>query len=389
MQIFLTGVTGFLGGELLVELSKKTDIEKIFCLVRAQNHENAVIRLKKVFDLHGDYFDTKKIIPVIGELTDENLSTKLINNKEIAAIDHIIHSAANTSFSKIYDDLVEKVNIGGTTQLLTWAKTLKKLSLFTYVGTATICGANVKNCIVTEDMSPDLSAKHLVKYTYTKMMGELLLEKYLPAEKILVVRPSIIMGDSRPWVPRSYVILWALATLNELRLFPGNPHSSIDIVSIDYAVKAITELIYNKQRKYKVYHISSGIKSATTAEKGTNAIKDFYPEKPDFKFVPKNLLSEMKKWSKNTALITPENPLYQYNNYLDYWLNNFEDNSSLRILFYALEPYINFIELGQIFDNSRLLEDTTIGESIPAHVYLKTSGKYLKNINIFEGAIDP
>lgn len=389
MQIFLTGVTGFLGGELLVELSKKTDIEKIFCLVRAQNHANAILRLKKVFDLHSDYFDSKKIIPVLGELTDDNLSHKLINNKEIDAIDHIIHSAANTSFSKIYDELVAKVNIGGTTQILTWAKTLKKLSLFTYVGTATICGANVKNIIITEDLSPDLSTKHLVKYTYTKMIGELLLEKYLPPEKILVVRPSIIMGDSRPWIPRSYVILWALATLNELRLFPCNPQSNIDIVSIDYAAQSIIELIYSKRRKYKVYHISSGVKSATTPEKATNAIKDFFPQKPDFKFVPKVLLSEMKKWSKNSSPITQQNPLYQYKNYLDYWFNNFEDNTRLRILFYAIEPYINFIELGQIFDNSRLLEDTTIENSIPAHIYLKISGKYLERINIFEDAIDP
>jgi hypothetical protein len=66
----------------------------------------------------------------------------------------------------------------------------------------------------------------------------------------------------------------------------------------------------------------------------------------------------------------------------------YDDNSKLRILFYALEPYIDFIELGQIFDNSRLLEDTTIGQSIPAHEYLKITGETIKEINIFEGAVD-
>ena len=71
MNLFITGVTGFLGGELLVELSKKTEIEKIFCLVRSQNEENALLRLKKIFDLHGDFFDSKKIIPIVGELADD------------------------------------------------------------------------------------------------------------------------------------------------------------------------------------------------------------------------------------------------------------------------------------------------------------------------------
>lgn len=389
MQLFLTGVTGFLGGELLVELAKKTEIENIYCLVRAANEEKALKRIKKVFDLHGDYFDREKIIPVLGELTDDQLANKMINNQKLKEIDTIIHSAANTSFSKIYDSIVEKTNIGGTRHLLEWAKTLKKLELFTYVGTATICGSAVKKGVVLEDSSPNKLAKHLVKYSYTKMMGELLLKEYLPEKKILVVRPSIIMGDSRPWIPRSYVILWALATLNELRLFPGNAHSKVDIIPIDYATCSIVALIFNKKRKYSTYHISSGLDSATTPEMVTNAIKDFFPEKPDFRFVPKSLLSEMRKWSKDNTLISEQSHLFHYADYLDYWINNFDDTAKLRILFYAIEPYINFMELGQIFDNSRLLEDTNVGVSIPAHVYLKTSGKHLESINIFEGAIDP
>lgn len=389
MEIFITGVTGFLGGEILVELAKRTDIKKIFCLVRAQNEENARVRLKKVFNLHNDYFDPGKIIPVTGELTDDNLAVKLISNHHLTNVEIIIHSAANTSFSKIYDSLVEKINIGGTTQILEWAKTLKNLKFFTYVGTASICGTKLRDCIIEEDMSPNLSSKHLVKYSYTKMLGEFLVRKYLPDEKVLIVRPSIIMGDSRPWVPRSNVILWALATFNELRLFPSNAQSNIDIISIDYAARAINELIFNTKRKYNVYHISSGTGSVTNPGKVTDAIKDYYPDKPDFKFVSKGLLSDMKKWSKNVALINGHSVLHQYSGYLDYWIDNFGDNSKLRILFYALEPYINFIDLGQTFDNTRLLEDTSIGPPIPAHEYLRKSAKHIGSINIFEGAVDP
>jgi thioester reductase-like protein len=389
MQIFLTGTTGFLGGELLVELSKNADVEKIFCLVRAISEDAAFHRIKKVFDFHGDYLDPQKIIPVVGDLTDTQLAQKLIANTQLNAVDTILHSAANTSFSKIYDDIVERVNIGGAQQILEWARTLKGLNVFTYVGTATICGATVENIVVTEDMSPNLAAKHLVKYSYTKMMGELLLKNYLPDEKILVVRPSIIMGDSREWVPRSYVILWALATLNELRLIPANPQSKVDIISIDYAARSIIEVLMNKRRKYNVYHISSGESSYTTPELATNAIKKFFQDKPDFKFVDKKLLADMKKWTKNVSMISEQSHLHQYNDYLNYWIDNFGDNTKLRILFYALEPYINFISLNQVFDNSRLLEDTNMGHSIPAHVYLQNTGQHIRKINIFEGAVDP
>jgi len=345
--------------------------------------------LKKVFDLHNDPFDPQRIIPILGELTDHHLGEKLIQNAQLSQVDTIIHSAANTSFSKIYDDLVEKVNIGGTEQLLHWVKSLENLNLFTYVGTATICGTTVKNALVTEDMSPNLGSKHLVKYSYTKMMGEILVKNSLPAEKVLIVRPSIIMGDSRDWIPRSYVILWALATVNELRLVPFHAQSHIDIISIDYASQSIVSLVLNSKRKYGVYHISSGKKSITSPGQVFEAINNLFPEKPDFKFVPKTLLGDMKKWSKNSTLVDADSHLFQYADYLEYWINNFGDNTKLRILFYALEPYINFIELGQIFDNTRLLEDTDMGPSIPAHEYLKVSGKHLESINIFEGAIDP
>jgi len=373
---------------LLVDLSKREDIDKIFCLVRSANEENALARIKKVFDLHNDPFDRDKIIAVTGDLADDYLAENLKADSRLNGVSIIIHSAANTSFSKIYDSLVEKINIGGLKQILSWAQSLPSLNLFTYVGTATICGSLVKNH-VTEDMSPDLSAKHLVKYSYTKMTGELLLKEYLPENKILVVRPSIIMGDTRNWVPRSYVILWALATLNELRLVPANAHSKIDIVPVDYVSQAIIKLVFNPARKYRVYHISSGEKACSTPYLSTEAIKDEFPEKPPFRFTDKKLLADMKKWTKGTGLLPEDSPLVNFSHYLEYWVENFGNNTNLRILLYALEPYIHFIELNQVFDNSRLLEDTDMEQSVPAHIYLKTAGKYLNRINVFEGAIDP
>jgi thioester reductase-like protein len=389
MQIFLTGATGFLGGELLVELARKNEIEKIFCLVRAQNDDSALVRIEKIFDLHGDHFDRNKVVPVVGDLTDENLADVLIRNKLISDVDYIVHSAANTSFSKIYADNVENVNIRGTRQLLLWAQKLKPQNVFVYVGTAAICGSTVKNTLVSEELSPNLAAKHVVRYSYTKMIGELLLKEYLPQERILVVRPSIIMGDTRPWVPRSYVILWALAAVNDLRLFPTNADSNIDIISIDFATRAIIALIFNPQRRHRVYHISSGRVSSTTPEKITNAVKDFFPDKPGFKYVSKDLFILMKHWSKSGGLVETNSPLYQYKEYLDYWVYLFGDHSKLRMLFHALEPYLNFIELGQVFDNQKLLEDTNLEAPIAAHIYITNSLKHLSEINIFEGAIDP
>jgi thioester reductase-like protein len=387
MNIFLTGATGFLGGEILVDLSKRKEVDKVFCLVRAKSQEEAEARIKKVFDLHGDSFDKTRFIAVLGNLSDERLTETLNKNVSLKSINTVIHSAANTSFSKIFDDAVKDVNIGGLTQILKWSSQLKALETFVYVGTATICGKEVRNRVVLEEESPNINASHVVSYTHTKMMGEEIVREYLPENKILIVRPSIIMGDSRAWMPRSTVILWTLATVNLLRLVPVNPLAQMDIIPVDYASNAIVELLFSK-RKHHVYHISSGAKGATNALKITSAIMPYFTERPPFKFVDKSMVKQMSLWAKKNIL-KPGDELEKHTVYLDYWKNIFEDNGKLRILLYALEPYLEFMELGQLFDNSKLLADTGIVSSPPAHEYIKNSIAYHANIDVFEGAVDP
>jgi hypothetical protein len=218
------------------------------------------------------------------------------------------------------------------------------------------------------------------------MMGELLLTKSLPAEKILIVRPSIIMGDSRDWLPRSYVILWAIETVNMLRLIPVNGESPLDVVPVDFATDAIVNLLF-ASRNHPVYHISSGKDSSTSSAKIMNAVERSFPDKPPFKFIEKPMIKQMKLWAKGK--LPEESELYKYGKYLDYWNSIFDDTNQMRILLAALEPYLEFAELGQIFDNSKLLKDTGMAPPEPAHFYIARSAKYLKNIDVFAGAVDP
>ncbi len=387
-NIFITGATGFLGGELLVDLSKRNEVNKIYCLVRAGSKEKAIQRLKKVFDFHGDVFDPERIIPVQGDLAQDDLTECLIENKMLADVNYVVHSAANTSFSPIYDKLVEEININGLEKVLKWSQSLKELDSFVYVGTATICGKQVKNRTVTEDESPNPNAEHLVKYTYTKTQGEILLHKYLTEDKVLIVRPSIILGDSRPWIPRSYVIMWTLATVNFLRLIPGDAHCLLDMVPVDYVSSAITKLMF-KKRKYNVYHISAGEAAATTSELLCNTIAQAFPDQPKFNFIGREMLKDVKLWARKR--LNDDSKLNDYPEYLDYWNSIMDDTSDLRILMGGLDPYIEFMELGQVFDNSRLLEENIegVGQSKPAHEYIKNSIHLLENIDIFEAALEP
>ncbi|MGZ3883108.1 MAG: SDR family oxidoreductase [Bacteroidia bacterium] len=387
-NIFITGATGFLGGELLVDLSKRSEVGKIYCLVRSGSKEKAVQRLKKVFDFHGDAFDADRIIPVQGDLAQDDLTECLMENSALSDVNYIVHSAANTSFSPIYDKMVEDINILGLQKVLKWGQTLPQLETFVYIGTATICGKQVKDRTVTESESPNPNAQHLVKYTYTKMQGEIELSKHLPEHKILIVRPSIILGDSRPWIPRSYVIMWTLATMNFLRLVPAKGNSQLDMVPVDYVSDATVKLIFAKSRKHNVYHISAGKKAATTPDDLGRTIELSFPDLPKFKFIGHEMLRDVKLWARKR--LGKDSALNNYPQYLDYWNSIMDDTGELRILMGGLDPYIEFMELGQVFDNTRLMEEgIDVKQSLPAHEYIKSSIHLLEEIDIFEAALEP
>jgi thioester reductase-like protein len=383
MKVFLTGATGFLGGELAVLLSQKPEVERLYCLVRGSDPEQAAERLEAVFRLHNDAYDPAKVVPVLGDLTDAALAESLARQREIETCDWVLHSAADTSFNPASEEQVKKVNIGGTRRLLEWARALPQLDTFVYVGTASICGTQLSDRNVLEGQSPDPSATHLVRYCYTKMVGEMDVRRALPEDKLLVVRPSIIMGDSREWEPRSNVILWALAALNLLRLIPANPRANLDVIPVDYAARAIAELMFAR-RQWNTYHISAGQDSSTNLEKVIAVIRKPSELRPDFKFVSSALLKQMRLWPKKLA---PGSDLFDYSEHLDYWRSQF--NGKLRLLLAALKPYFRFMELNQTFDNTRLLADTPVGSPAPPHEYLHRTRRFLDDIDVIEGALDP
>ena len=111
-----------------------------------------------------------------------------------------------------------------------------------------------------------------------------------------------------------------------------------------------------------------------------------FNELPPYLFAKKELLNQVKLWAKGE--LKPESELYQYTSYLEYWEQLFKDKNKLRIILAGLEPYTEFIELGQVFDNSRLLATIDINTPIPAHQYISNSFNYIREINVLEGAMD-
>ncbi|GMY22230.1 fatty acyl-CoA reductase 2-like [Fagus crenata] len=129
------------------------DVGKIFLLIKANDKEAAIDRLKNEIleselfkcleQTHGESFKAfmmRKLVPVAGNVCESNLGMDPYTANKIAnEVDVIINSAANTTFDERYD-VALNTNTRGPSRLLGFAKKCKKLSLFLHVSTAYVNG---------------------------------------------------------------------------------------------------------------------------------------------------------------------------------------------------------------------------------------------------------
>ncbi len=174
-NILLTGVTGFLGCNILNQLLKNSNYN-IFVFTRNKNNLEAKDYLRKKYKF---YFNQdlipffNRIYIITGDLEKENLDLpakdykNLINN-----IDSIIHCAALVihygKFERFYS-----ANVKATINLLNLSK-LTKLKDFHYISTASVLTFNkvTGKVVYTENDFPDNLSECKNLYIKTKFLGE-------------------------------------------------------------------------------------------------------------------------------------------------------------------------------------------------------------------------
>ena len=163
---------------------------------------------------------------------------------------------------------------------------------------------------------------------------------------------------------------------------PANPLARIDVIPVDYAARAIATVLFAR-RRWTTYHISAGPQAATSLRKVLGLLSHLSPLHPGFRFVRSELLDDMKKWPRK---IDPASELFNYPDHLAYWSSTF--NGDLKLLAMGMKPYFRFIDLNQTFDNTRLLADTGLPAPPAPHDYLRTTSKYLGDVDLKAGALD-
>ena len=139
------------------------------------------------------------------------------------------------------------------------------------------------------------------------------------------------------------------------------------MVPVDYAATAILELLFAK-RQHDVYHVSSGLERSPSTADLAAAFSSAFVSLPPFRFLAGASAAAWAKGIRGCSLDASR--LAEVCDYLEYWIRTFGDERRMLALLSALRAYFRFMVLGQPFDNRRLLQDTGLQQSPPAHVYL-------------------
>jgi nucleoside-diphosphate-sugar epimerase/predicted lipid carrier protein YhbT len=248
--IFLTGITGTLGGWLAREALEAG--HRLIVLVRNASDSQSQDRVVAALDLAGagQWHDRVEILD--GDLCLKNFGSNQTENV-LKGCDRIIHSAAMTSFQPNLAEENRRTNIDGTKNILDVAAT-GSLPLV-YISTAYVAGC--REGVATED-ELDCGQSFNNSYEQTKCQAEQLVRRWSEQTSLetIILRPSIVLGDSRQGrigrfntiydMMRIFEIIKTYNSDMTLRVV-ANPSATKNLIPIDYFARLAWHLIARRQ----------------------------------------------------------------------------------------------------------------------------------------------
>ena len=160
--------------------------------------------------------------------------------------------------------------------MLDFAAGARQLRSLAYVGTAYVAGERAD--LVREN---ELAVGQSYRNTYeqTKAEAEALVQSYLGSLPGVILRPSIIVGDSRTGVTSSFKMLYWPLKIYARRLWrtvPGYPDAVLDIVPVDFVATSVAQLLFDQAAQGSTVHLCAGPRGSATIEQVARRAADYF-----------------------------------------------------------------------------------------------------------------
>ena len=287
MAILITGSTGYLGAHVAAGLLEGHR-DSLNLLVRARDQREAEMRLWHALQLHLDFapfheYLRTRIRIFRGDLTSPKFGLSPDDYRTLAeTTDSVIHCAA--SLNRRSEKACLNVNLRGTLEVVKLARAARELHglrRFSHVSTVAVAGSR-QNEVVEEDSAIDWERADYDPYARTKKFSEHMVNELLPDVSHIVLRPSIVLGDSRHAETTQFDMVRSFVFLASLPVLPFRPDDRIDIVNVDFVAESVVTLHQKEKPLHEIYHLSSGEGSQTFHELTTALAKAQRKSSPTF-----------------------------------------------------------------------------------------------------------
>jgi NAD(P)-dependent dehydrogenase (short-subunit alcohol dehydrogenase family) len=251
MSYFVTGATGFIGRNLVEQLLEREGT--IYVLVR----EGSRGRLEELRSRWGA--DEDRIVPVIGDLSQEHLGCGDQIGELKGKVDHFFHLAA------IYDMTADAesqriANVEGTREA---TKLAKELDAKHFHMVSSIAAAGLYKGTFTEDMFDEAEKVDNHPYFQTKHESEAVVREECEVPW-RVYRPGIVVGHSETGEmdkvdgPYYFFKLLQRARNAVPQWFPGIgiEGRKINIVPVDFVAKAMDHIAHIEGLDGQAFHLT-------------------------------------------------------------------------------------------------------------------------------------
>jgi long-chain acyl-CoA synthetase len=264
--VLITGGTGFLGTEVAARLLERADLE-IVSLVLADTDAEAARASERAWWLLPDLRAElgARIHPVAGDVAKPALGLDPGTYADLCdRVTHIVHSAADLRVDATVEEL-RVTNVAGVANVLDFARSARRLACLVHVSTAYVAGG--RKGIVSEDDLTDAFGFGS-PYEQTKYEAERLVRDAASELPVSVVRPSMIVGDSRTGDIKTFNTFYAPLRLflsGKLRIVPARRDLRVNIVPVDYVADAIVRLMFDPRAVGMTFHLTTPTDELPTA----------------------------------------------------------------------------------------------------------------------------